>query len=81
MINNFYSTLTGTTNPGQSGLGSYCNGRSSHFLTLQEPHYHMHFSIVIGTLVGAVRDSYFSAKMQSVYSTAPADKAENYLIV
>ena len=73
MIESFYGTLTGTTNTGQSGLGVMAMHMYSAFSKGPElePHHLMQFCVIPSTIR---RGAYPSAKMQSVYSTAPNDR-------
>ena len=69
--------LSGATTPGQSGPGSDGNEGGTPYSPKFQHHWNLTtrlFSVLSRTLV---RGSYTSAEMQSVYSTAPADWANN----
>ena len=70
-------TLTGPTTPNQGGPGSNGSEGYSTFPEPQEgPQYKMQFSVISRILLCEGGRVYYSAKMQSAYSTAPIDWGE-----
>ena len=70
-------TLSGASTPVQSGTGRDGNEGVLHILPKLQHYWSLTirlFNIIIRILVGGGEGSYPASEMQSVYSTAPADR-------